>query len=91
MKKRKILLFGVCAILFISAISYLSVFSSIKTVFAQNDEKRDGVFTITTVKDEASLAEQYSKENRKFAAMSTVEVTGNRLWSAWMSRTKNSL
>ncbi len=37
------------------------------------------------VKDIVALDAMYQKGNRTFAAIPTVEVTGNRVWAAWMS------
>lgn len=52
---------------------------------SENVIKKDDGFTIITVNDESALSGAYRKENRKFAAMATVEVTENRTWTAWMS------
>ena len=85
MKKFNIFLSGLSAGLMILTISSFPVSGSEIKASAQNTVKNYGEFTFTTVKDETCLAEQYKKENRDFAAMATVEITGDRLWSAWMS------
>lgn len=42
-------------------------------------------YDLTVITDPTQVAEKYQKENRQFAAIPSVEVTGDRIWAAWMS------
>ena len=58
---------------------------TIATGQADYVETLESYIHLKPVEDGSELDALYQKENRTFAAIPSVEVTGNRVWAAWMS------
>ena len=60
----------------------IAICVSLLLLFAFSTALANNVIPVTDVN---TLDAMYQKENREYAAIPSVEVTGNRIWAAWMS------